>query len=388
MTAQLFPLSIARGDAFCNRTKERIKLRELIKAGHHIWLQALRRHGKSSLLLKVQDDFIEDKELVSLHRTDLAFKTDDDEIITALCQGALSLLANMITSAEDTNKDNSFQKIGNYISKTFANFAPSFQIERGMPTISFTAKTSLTMLEKTLLILDKEAKSRNFRVVYVIDEFQQVGKTARNEKNQRNTSIEGTIRHCLELATHTNYIFCGSEHTLMQQVMEDTSRPLYNHTMKINLGRIDEDCYKTHLNELWNNKWDENMPDHEFQQIVELTQLHPYYVNNLCATLWLKRTKPTDADILDAWLDIVEQDGSDYKAIALKLTKNELRILKALANHPTSTPTSGEFTKKHTVPIGSVMGTIERLINKDLVYTSKDTYMIVNPVLAYMARVA
>ena len=110
MTAQLFPLSIAKGDAFCNRTKERIKLRELIKAGHHIWLQALRRHGKSSLLLKVQDDFIEDKELVSLHRTDLAFKTDDDEIITALCQGALALLANMITSAEDTNKDNSFQK--------------------------------------------------------------------------------------------------------------------------------------------------------------------------------------------------------------------------------------------------------------------------------------
>lgn len=73
MRDSLFPLKIAKGDAFCNRTSERTAITQYIKAGHHLWLQAHRRHGKTSLLLQVQQDNIDNNERIILHRIDLAF---------------------------------------------------------------------------------------------------------------------------------------------------------------------------------------------------------------------------------------------------------------------------------------------------------------------------
>ncbi|MFD3303911.1 AAA family ATPase [Alteromonas macleodii] len=388
MTVNLFPLRLAKAESFCNRVKERNELKNFIKAGHHIWLQALRRHGKSSLLLKVQEDFKQDNAAIVLHRVDLAFKSDADEIIIALCKGALNLLTEMIEMSEHVNNENRFQKISNYILKTFSSFAPSMQIERGMPSITFTAKPSLDMLEKTLLTIDNEAKKRACRAVFVIDEFQQVGKTTSKNKQQKNTSIEGTIRHCLELADNINYIFCGSENTLMEQAMEDKSRPLYNHTMKVSLGRISEECYKKHIGDLWEAEWGTPFGDEVFYAIQICTQLHPYYVNALCARLWLLDDTPTIDDTIENWEEIVSQDSSDFKAIALKLTPNELKLLKALAVEPTSAPTSTEFSQYHSIPIGSIPSTLEQLIKKDLVYETNDKFMVVNPVLAYMARSA
>ena len=388
MSASLFPLRLAKGNSFCNRVNERNQLINYIKAGHHIWLQALRRHGKTSLLLKVQDDFKDENAAIVLHRVDLAFKTDADEIIIALCKGALNLLAEMIEMSEQVNSENRLQKISNYMLKKFASFAPSMQLERGMPTVTFTAKPSLDMLEKTLTTIDAEAKKRECRAVFVIDEFQQVGKTTSKKKDKKNSSIEGSIRHCLELADNINYIFCGSENTLMEQAMEDKSRPLYNHTMKISLGRISEECYKQHIGTLWQDKWNTPFDEEVFYAIQERTQLHPYYVNSLCARLWIQSDTPSIEDVMENWEEIVIQDGSDYKAIALKLTPNELKLLKALAVEPTDAPSSNEFSQYHNIPIGSIPSTLDQLIKKDLVYETNDIFMVINPVLAYMARTA
>jgi hypothetical protein len=44
-----FPLGMATGAAFCNRTDETTILEKNIKNGNHILLLATRRYGKSSL---------------------------------------------------------------------------------------------------------------------------------------------------------------------------------------------------------------------------------------------------------------------------------------------------------------------------------------------------
>lgn len=388
MSLQEFPLRIAKGNAFCNRDKERDKLAKLIQAGHHIWLQALRRHGKTSLILKVYEDFKAKNAPVALHRVDLAFQSNKDEIISALCSGANDMIVELIKTSQHVNEDNLLQKAGNFFQEKMVKFSPQIQFDRGMPSIRFTTPPSLEMLEATLKLLDEIAGERKHRAMFVIDEFQQIGKATSEAINQnKDTSIEGKIRHCLELTTNVTYIFCGSEHSLMQQALEDENRPLYNHTKKITLDRIKSEDYREHIDALWQKRWSKPMSEEVFLAIIHLSQNHPYYVNHLCSELWMLDSPPERAsEVESVWQELVEQDSSDYKTVALKLKRNEINLLKALAKEPTSEPTGAKFVRSANVAPGSIMGTIEQLINRDLIYKSNGKYMVINPALAYMAK--
>tara|TARA_R110000868_G_scaffold288551_10_gene548840 strand:- start:566 stop:763 length:198 start_codon:yes stop_codon:yes gene_type:complete len=59
-----FPLRIASGEAFCNRTTERAKIKKLLITGQHLWLQAHRRHGKTSLILQALEDLKDEKQKI------------------------------------------------------------------------------------------------------------------------------------------------------------------------------------------------------------------------------------------------------------------------------------------------------------------------------------
>jgi hypothetical protein len=385
MQAKPFPLSIATGLSFCNRTKERSKLQKNILAGHHLWLEAHRRHGKSSLLLQVQDDFKEEEQRVAMRRIDLAFTMEKTDIINMLCNGALDLISELIKSTNEGDEVSFFKAIQNRMQQYFVTFNPSMQIDRGMPTARFHAPPSLEMLKRTLLTMDKMAGEHNYRVVFVIDEFQQIGKSGKSKKKQVDHSIEGAIRHCLELSQYTNYIFCGSEVTLMKEAMEAENRPLYNHTVKIPIGRISKECYLTHIGELWKSRWDAPIANDVFDSIIQLTQRHPYYVNALCAQLWLDDAMPTQEIVEQKWIELVELERSVLRDKVLNLTKNELSIIKALGTEPTSEPTSWAFTQRVTIPIGSINSTLEQVIDKGLVYVKDGTYFVINPALAYLA---
>ena len=71
--------------------------------------------------------------------------------------------------------------------------------------------------------------------------------------------------------------------------------------------------------------------------------------------------------------------------MVLKLKKNEVSLLKALAKHPTNEPTSAGFAQYHNVPAGSIMSTLNQLLEKDLIYREDNLYRLLNPALAWKA---
>lgn len=383
MTQTAFPLRIATGQAFCNRVEERAKLIKFIQSGHHIWLQAHRRHGKTSLLLQVEQDSIANNERIALHRIDLAFSISQDEIIRLLCKGASELIVKTIQLAQRLNNTDLLSVIAMHMQKHLNTLSPSIAFERGMPTIKLMAPPSIEMLQKILMHLDQVATENNIKVAFVIDEFQQIGKGG---KKDNNFVIEGVIRHCLELAQQVSYIFCGSENTLMEQVMTNPERPLYNHTIHINLDRISAESYTLHIGALWNEKYQSVMPEILIEAIMEHTQRHPYYVNLLCTKLWILPDTPTLDDVHLQWQTIVQDEEKHHKQTALKLTENELSVLKSLSKAPTKEPTGKEFSNSVTVPPGSIMKTFKQLIELDLIYKKDSAYYVINPVLASLLK--
>jgi hypothetical protein len=375
-----FPLRIAAGEAFCNRVDERTKLKKLLLSGQHLWLQAHRRHGKSSLLLQTFKDLQHDNKNVIYIRVDLAFASDRVSVLNKLCQGASTLIIEALRMARQTKPTELFAIVAQQLGESFNRYAPSFSIDKGSISMKLGTEASLDMLETSLQKLNEISKAHNIRVVFMIDEFQQLSKS-----DNQSFDIEGAIRHNLELADNITYVFCGSEHNLMCQALEENIRPLYKHTYRFELKRISRDSYLKHIQPLWLAQWQTDIDNSVFDYIMEITQRHPYYVNYLCAEMWLCESTPTIESAELAWGKIVEDELSVNKKMILDLKSNEKKTLRALAILPTREVAANRFVTLANIPAGSMKKTINQLLNKDLIYLDEGVYKILSPALASIA---
>jgi len=376
-----FPLRIATGSAFCNRVEQRKKLKKLLITGQHIWLQAHRRHGKSSLMLVTFEDLRKKNKKISFAREDLAFVSDKASVIEKLCNAASKLIIDTLNKSKPNKKVDQISIIAKKLTEVFVRYAPSFSIENNSVSMKFGKSASLEMLNTTLSKLNEIAKENKVRVIFMIDEFQQLSKVDNNTFD-----IEGVIRHNLELATHVTYVFCGSERGLMEQALGDISRPLYKHTYRFKIDRIKTSCYLSHIKPLWNTRWGTKINQEVFDYVIEITQRHPYYINYLFSELWIEDKIPTFESTKKCWAKIVDEELSRNKKMILDLKNNEKKLLKALSINPTKEPLSSGFVKLSGVASGSMKRTISQLIKKDLVYYDNGLLTIINPALAAIAR--
>ncbi|MEI8659309.1 hypothetical protein [Vibrio sp. Hal054] len=95
MKSDPFPRRIVTGLGFCNRETERKKLSKLVLRGTHIWLQAHRRHGKSSLLEQVGEDLKSEGYDVALERCHVLFNSGSESIIKQLLKSAARLMGDI-----------------------------------------------------------------------------------------------------------------------------------------------------------------------------------------------------------------------------------------------------------------------------------------------------
>jgi hypothetical protein len=65
---------------------------------------------------------------------------------------------------------------------------------------------------------------------------------------------------------------------------------------------------------------------------------------------------------------------------------NESVLAKALAINSTDSPTSKAFHMGLDLANGSIIRTIEQLVEKEIIYKNDETYYVINPVLAYLFR--
>lgn len=375
-----FPLQIASGGAFCNRVKERKKLKKLLLTGQHVWLQAHRRHGKTSLLLKTFEDITEKTTQFTHTREDLAFASDRNSVIEKLCNSASKLIIDTLNKANPETKADQFSVIGSKLSEMFNRFTPSFSIDRGSVSMKFGKEPSLEMLNETLSKLNDVAKEHNIRTIFMIDEFQQLSKVDNNKFD-----IEGVIRHNLELATHVTYVLCGSERSLMEQALGDQERPLYKHLYRFQIERISRASYLKHISKLWQTRWEEELNIEVFDAVIDTSKRHPYYLNYLFSELWLNDEKPTLELAESAWQKITQEELSKNKKMILALKANEKKVLIALALKPTKEVLSNEFVKLAGIAPGSMKRTLSQLTAKDLIVIDNDLTTIISPALAAIA---
>ena len=230
-------------------------------------------------------------------------------------------------------------------------------------------------IAEALFLLEKLLQDRDKQAVLLFDEFQEVGAMGQGR------GIEGAIRHVAQETQNLAMIFSGSNPHMLEVMFEDERRPLYKLCRKIMLDRISVNDYKPHLDKAAKERWHKALPDDVFEEIMTVTERHPYYVNYLCDELWLDHEKlPTQQSVVEAWQMVIEEERSDLIKDFFLLSDNQRKILMHIANFKDAALYSSDVIIKTGIPSGSIPKTLAVLIEKNYIEKQGEHYRLIAPV--------
>ena len=360
-----FPTGIVTGQAFCNREKERDYLKRRLEQNTHIVLMSPRRYGKSSLIAQFTED-----QNIPFSSIDLLPATSGKYVKNAVIDGVTQLLTEIMPGSKKAKL-----KLLEY----FARMNPAIELSAFGQKIKLNPdeKTPEETIMKLLMSLDNAAKEMKKKLIFVMDEFQQIATLGHSH------SLEASIRHAVERSQNVFYVFSGSNRTLLEDMFKNKDRPLYHLCDEVKLSRIKSDCYTPFIKKASEERWKLPISEMSLATILDLTECHPYYVNRLCRMLWDQAKPPTPEEVEKTWHDYTKAQKIDWVSDMIsKLTVNQRAVLAGLAKSPEKEIRGKDFSTRLNLSSSSIQRTIASLISQDLVYKSDDDYHhVLNPVV-------
>lgn len=187
------------------------------------------------------------------------------------------------------------------------------------------------------------------------------------------------LRSLMQHHSNVNYVFSGSQESMMRELFEKKRSPFYHFEYLFPLGKIskidffnfiDDGLKKLTINhnELTN-------------QIIEIAELHPYYTQQLAFNTWevIVRDKKNKTPVEIAVAEILQYHDYDYEQIWNTLNRSEMKILIGMAVSDIP-PLSAEFSLKfNSGPTSTVFSNIKKLLKNGFIVKSDKQYLIDNP---------
>ncbi len=360
-----FPLSIAEGQAFCNRVEEISQLKYCIEHLRPVLLVSPRRYGKTSLALHA----ISQLQLPYV-QFDFFSVVDESDIERVILQGA----GKMISCLESIPKralalaNEVFE--GTNITVSLNNIGVSIDINRNKEKPAYHV---LDVLER----LERLAIKANKKIILFFDEFQCVGEIAPNH------AIEAVLRQVAQLTKSIAFVFSGSNRHLLNQMFEDRNRPFYKLCEKITIDRISEIAYQPHLQYVAQRKWDAEFSQRELDAIFSYTGRHPYYMNLLCSRLIIKACLPTTEEIRQVWHHYMIEERASVASELELLSKNQRKLLTVLARiGGIDAPLGYNFIQQANMSKATLSQSLSFLKKKDYIFKDTDGYIrVLDPLI-------
>lgn len=340
--------TIVEGEYFTDRTEELESIKQLLNSDNHLILISPRRFGKSSLVKKA---------------------------VTQVARPCISLNLQMVVSVEglaamilkEVFKLHPWEKLKHLLS--------SFRV---VPTISttpsgeaiditFQATTDATVLIEDALQLVEKVSEKGESMVVVFDEFQ--------ELMGLDKGIDKRLRAIIQNQRHVNYIFLGSQESMMTEIFERKRSPFYRFGVLMHLDRIPHSNFSQYISERLSDNFVSKV--NVVEQILATTRCHPYYTQQLAALVWDMLTYKimNEAEVVDqAITTLVRTHDFDFERIWLNFNKTDRSILMGLVN-------SVQLANNRRLPTSTMYSSVKRLMQSGYVI-KLDTFEIEDPFFA------
>jgi AAA+ ATPase superfamily predicted ATPase len=344
-------------DYFCDRDEETARMLNAIRNGRHMTLFSPRRMGKTGLIRHLFYKARKKKEFTSVY-LDIMATTSLREFTEIFGKAVLTSIG----------KNEALMK---KILKRLSSLRLKLTIDHltGEPALSLDVNNARDA-EKSLDTIFRFLGDQPSRVAIAIDEFQQI--TNYPEKN-----LEAILRTHLQTVNNVSVIFSGSRKHILTEIFSAPNRPFYNITEMMEISNIVPEVYKKFIINKF-RKGSVSITDQALDRIVEITDLHTFYVQYFCNRLYSEYNS-IDTDKVDQTLITILRENEPVYANYLNLlTVTQYRVLKAIAlNNGIENPLSNEFLSTYELGAGSsVSQAIKSLADKEFVFFSKRKYRL------------
>lgn len=334
---------------FCNRKTETEAIINLNKSNINITLFALRRMGKTGLIHHVFNTLEESNTNVCIYI---------DILSTQNLKEFTTVLANIVYQKFPENKG-----IGSKFIEVIKNLRPtvSFDALSGTPELGLDFKQNHSY-EKTIQEIFNFIENQNIKTIVAIDEFQQV-------LNYPEKNVEATLRTLIQNLHNTNFIFCGSNQQMMNEIFNNAKRPFFASCTHLKLDAIENADYKLFINKLFNIN-NREISEESIDFILDWTKSHTFYTQYLCNRIYATNKKSiTIEDVRKTCLEILHQNEHVYFQYRALLTSPQWKLLKAFAIEETITqPHANKFISKHELGTSAmVKRSLDSLVQKEMI---------------------
>lgn len=340
--------TIVEGEYFTDRTEELESIKQLLNSDNHLILISPRRFGKSSLVKKA---------------------------VTQVARPCISLNLQMVVSVEglaamilkEVFKLHPWEKLKHLLSRFRVVPTISTTPSGEAIDITFQATTDATVLIEDALQLVEKVSEKGESMVVVFDEFQ--------ELMGLDKGIDKRLRAIIQNQRHVNYIFLGSQESMMTEIFERKRSPFYRFGVLMHLDRIPHSNFSQYISERLSDNFVSKV--NVVEQILATTRCHPYYTQQLAALVWdmLTYKKMNEAEVVDqAITTLVRTHDFDFERIWLNFNKTDRSILMGLVN-------SVQLANNRRLPTSTMYSSVKRLMQSGYVI-KLDTFEIEDPFFA------
>lgn len=348
---------------FCDREKETENLISALKNGRNITLLSPRKIGKTGLIK---------------HVFNRISSTEKDAVCIYVDIFSTQNLHDFVQVLGAAIVDEALRREKSLMSKVldaFKAWRPVVTVDvlTGMPSLSLNIDS--TSDEYTLKSIFDYLKSSKKKVYVAIDEFQQVAYYP--EKG-----TEALLRSHVQFS-NAGFIFSGSRQHLMAEMFNSPQRPFYQSTEFMNLQPIPEDAYYEFASRFFEAKKG-SLSQEVFHDIYQRFDGYTWYMQLMMNRLYEGNKRITELhQATDAIIAVLATLTPQYEMLMTFLTSNQVNLLKAIAKEgKVEQPQSNEFIKRNDLPSpSSVKAALDVLVDKELVYTQPDGYIIYDRLL-------
>lgn len=324
--------SIVKDDFFTDRRVELQYIKSMLNSENHLILISPRRFGKTSLVVKAVNESGRKYIMINMQSV-----VSVENLATRLLKEIFRLYK--------------FEKIKSLL----RNF-------RVVPTVSvnpmtdgvevaFQPTTNDRVLIEDAFDLLQNVATEDDRIIVVFDEFQEI--------KSIDNSLDRLLRSILQLHRNINYIFLGSQESMMREIFEKKKSPFFHFGQLMNLDKIPYNDFKCYLYERLNFL---ERVDEICDEILAFTQCHPYYTQQLASQVWEIGKQGVEEDVVkSALVRLLEFHDLNFERIWLNFNNTDKRILQWLANG----------NKPYTL-----MGVAQSTISSSLKRMLRDGYLI------------
>ena len=340
--------TVVNNEHFTDRTNEQQEVRRVLKSSNHLILISPRRFGKTSLVKKIT---------IELNRPVISL---DLQLITSVNDFAAQLLKQVL-------KINKFEKIKHLISSF--HIAPTIELNplSNNVEISFRpiAKASFTVLEDVFNLIEKIGE-KSKRPIVVLDEFQEMVSLDKHLLKQ--------LRSVIQHHKNMNYVFLGSLESMMKTIFESKKSPFYHFGYLMYLEKIPYSDFYEYLTQRLKKitKKEKKLS----KEILEFTNCHPYYTQQLAYYCWeYLEYNEYAVEMLNKVIAIITGiHDTDYERLWNTINQIDKKVLISLA-------TDEQFNVL-SVATSTVYSSLNRLTKKGYLIKNK-TFEFDDPFFKY-----